>query len=358
MKRVITRAWAFALGAVLVLGCGPGSETKPPDAGTDAGVDAGAAAWQAVYEGTALGGAILSVWGSGPKDMYVVGGPLGNDGFSAVAFHHDGMTWKDLAPGGADSFWWVSGSGPSDVWMVGEKGRMTHWDGKAFVEHPRVTTATIWGVIAFSPSEAWAVAGTPGGGTSAPNDLVLRWDGSTWTQESLPGTPLGRSLNKIWGTSSEDLYAVGELGTIWHRKGTSWVLESDPPIAKSNLLTVYGCSSSEVYAVGGQDVLFSKGAGWSPVDIQLFNAVNGVTCGAPGEVLLVGFGGLKQRLVEGAWVDEFDKAPYGDLHGSWADGQGGFWAVGGDFISKATAGKARKAIVARYGLGQVPALTP
>jgi hypothetical protein len=71
--------------------------------------------------------------------------------------------------------------------------------------------------------------------------------------------------------------------------------------------------------------------------VSLSNVVNGVTCGAPGEVLLVGFGGLKQRLVKGAWVDEFDKDPTGDLHGSWGDGQGAFWAAGGDFVSKPVA---------------------
>ena len=73
-----------------------------------------------------------------------------------------------------------------------------------------------------------------------------------------------------------------------------------------------------------------------------------------GEVLLVGFGGLKQRLVKGSWVDEFADDPTGDLHGSWADGQGSFWVAGGDFISKAAPGKARRLIVARYGKGHVP----
>jgi len=355
--RAASAAWwmaLVALGVVSVgaLGCGPGGNT-----GSDAGVDAGAA-WQTVYEGSELGGAVLSAWGTGADDVYVVGGPLGNGGFNAVAWHFDGATWKDLEPGGVDSFWWVSGSGPNDVWMVGEKGRMTHWDGMSFKEYPRVTTATVWGVFAFSPTDAWAVAGTPEGGTAAPNDVILRWDGQAWTQESLPGMPLGRALNKIWGTSAENLYAVGELGTVWHRKGTTWTLESEPPVAQSTLLTVYGCSATDVYAVGGLDVLHSDGAGWSKVDVSLSNAVNGVTCGAAGEVLLVGFGGLKQRFEGGAWINEFDVEPYGDLHGSWADGRGAFWAVGGDFISKPVDGKARKAIVARYGPAQVAPIKP
>jgi hypothetical protein len=330
------------------VGCGPDS---PIGTGGTGGGSSSTPAWQVVYDGQTLGGAVLSVWGSAPDDVYVVGGPLGNGG-AAVARHFNGVSWKDLAPGGQDSFWWVTGSGPNDVWMAGEKGRMTHWDGASFKELPRVTTATIWGVWAKSPTEAWAVAGSPGQGAAAPNDVVLRWDGATWQLDPLP-MKLDRSLNKIWGASSEDLYAIGEAATVWHRKGATWTLESQPPVAKGNLLTVFGCSATDIYAVGGQSVIHSDGKTWTPAEVSLTNTVNGVTCGLPGEVLLVGGGGLKQRLVNGGWVDEFDQDPTGDLHGAWADGQGTFWVAGGDFISKATPGKVRRAIVGRYGKGNV-----
>lgn len=344
--------WGRAVAAAAcslsgVLGC---SDPPPPS---------GPPAWQTVYDGKDLGGAVLSVWGAGPEDVYVVGGPLGNGG-AAVAQHYDGSAWKSLDPGGEDSFWWVSGSGPTDVWMVGEKGRMTHWDGASFKEHPRVTTATIWGVWAASPKDAWAVGGSPGKGMDAPNDVVLRWDGEAWRPEPLPDPPLGRSLNKIWGASSEDLYAVGEAGTVWHRRGSTWALESEPPLAKSNLLTVFGCSAKDVYAVGGVDVLHTDGTGgWAAVETGTdINGANGVTCGAPGEVLIVGGGGLKQRLAGGTWADEFDVEPFGDLHGAWSDGEGSFWAAGGDFVSMAAAGKPRKATVARYGPGSVRPMAP
>lgn len=348
---------AGALGAALLaasVGCGP---SDPSGTGGTGGGSA-APAWQVVVDGTALGGALLSVWGTGPDDVFTVGGPLGNVGTSAVAWHFDGASWRDLAPGGPDSFWWVSGTGASDVWMVGEKGRMTHWDGAAFKEYPRLTTATIWGLWAASPSDVWACAGTPGKGAAADNDVILHFDGAAWAKVPLPGAPLGRSLNKIWGTSSDNLYAVGEFATVWHKKGAEWVLESNPPVAKSTLLTVFGCSATDVYAVGGSDVIHSDGTTWSKAEVSLSNVVNGVTCGKPGEVLLVGFGGLKQRLVDGAWVDEFDKDPTGDLHGSWNDGHGSFWTAGGDFVSKPVPGKARRATLARWGQGKVPALAP
>lgn len=348
------------LTAAMLAVAGCPSETHGPGGGGTGGEGGGGSgggtpAWSTIYTGKGLGGAVLSVWSSSPSDVYVVGGPLGNSGFEAVVEHFDGTKWEKLAPGGSDSFWWVAGSGPSDVWMSGEHGRITHWDGKAFKDHPPLTTATIWGVWAASPTDAWAVGGTPGGGAAAPNDVLLHWDGSSWKEEALP-MKLGRSLNKVWGSSSSDVYAVGEAATVWHRSGSSWSLESTP--ATSNLLTVHGCSASDVYAVGGQDVIHSDGKTWAKVAIEIHNVVNGVACGPGGDVVIVGGGGLKQRLVDGAWIDDFKSEPYGDLHGAWIDAKGASWVAGGDFASLPAAGVARKAVIGRYGIGVVPVLAP
>jgi hypothetical protein len=236
--------------------------------------------------------------------------------------------------------------------MVGEKGRITHYDGASLVEHPFATTATLYGVWSASPTDAWAVGGTPEGGTGAPNDLVLHWDGTSWTQVALPQA-LGRTLFKVWGTASEDLYAVGELGVVWHRVGTTWNLESQPPVAHGNLLTVFGCSATEVYAVGGRDVLLSDGKKWTPLAVELTNDMNGVSCASPGAVVIVGFGGAKQRLVSGGWQNDFGTVPYSDLHGAWASSDGAYWAAGGDFVSKPAGGVSRNGVLARYGSGVV-----
>lgn len=331
------------------------SACSDPDPQTPDGGSPALPAWSVVLDENDVDGALLSVWGSGPDNVFTVGGPLGNTGFSSLALHYDGSSWHRLSPGGEETFWWVSGSSAGDVWMVGEKGRISHWDAntKKFTEHSSGVTATLWGVMAFSPSDVWAVGGTPEGGVGPGNDIVLHWDGKAWNPVVLPGNPLGRSLYKIWGESSENLYVVGEYGTIWHKTQNTWVLESDPPLAQGTLFTVFGCNANEVYAVGGKDILRSNGSAWEKLDVPLYNGVNGVSCGQPGEVAVVGFGGLKMRLVKGEWVDDFFEVPNGDMHAVWADGQGAYWAVGGDFISKASPGARRKGLVGRFGSGAV-----
>ena len=345
MKHVIL-AIGLSLG---ICGC-PSQETASPDGGVDPNAKA---AWRVVLDETALDRAVLSIWGTRSTDVFAVGGPLGNEGRSSLALHFDGSTWTTIPTGGPETFWWVYGSTSSDVWMVGESGRIAHYDGHDVVEHSSGTTATLWGVWAAGPSDAWAVGGSPEKGSSAPNDVVLHWDGHAWSKVTLPGTPLGRSLFKVWGTSSTNLYIVGEYGTVWHRTDHGFTLESDPPIAQGTLFTVHGCSANDVYAVGGLDVLRRDEKGWSKLSPPLTNLVNGVSCGAPGHAAIVGFGGLKQRLEGGTWYDDFLADPHGDLHATWTDETGSVWAVGGDFLSKPKPMQPRAGVIARYGRGSV-----
>lgn len=321
---------------LLCSGCPDPEPTPPSDP-----------AWQVVFDEPVLDRVALSVWGDSAQDVFVVGGPLGNSGYEALALHFDGSAWRDLAPGGSDTFWWVAGLSAQDVWMVGENGRITHYDGSGFQEHTSSTTATIWGVWPFAADDVWAVAGTPGGGMAEPNDIVLHYDGSSWTQVPLP-TEYGVALNKVWGPSPDELYAVGENGTIWHYKGGSWMDESGA--ASGTLFTVHGCSATEVYAVGGVDVLLSSGDGnWVKQDVDLNSSVNGVSCAASGVVVLAGGGGLKQRLVDGSWINEFTTAPFTDLHAAWAGGADEMWVVGGDFFNPPSANMPRRGVVARFG---------
>jgi hypothetical protein len=341
-----------AVGACSPSHASPNDDAGAPSDGGDASITP---TWKPVLEH--LDGALLAVWGTSDHDVWTVGGPLGNAGFESLVMRYDGNAWHRSKPGGTETYWWIHGTSASDVWLVGEKGRITHWDGTKFEERTSGTTATLFGVWAAAPDDAWAVGGTPDQ-PDQPNDVVLHWDGTSWKPETLPELHKV-ALFKVWGSSKNDVYVVGEIGLVWHRTNGAWTREAQG-IAKGRLTTVNGCSPSSIFAVGGRDLLVSDGTTWKRSDVTLVNDVNGVACapaGAPahdwGRAVIVGGGSLKLRLVGDQWVDDFGSEPFSDLHGAWVDPTGAFWGVGGSFTATPRAGVSRDGVVARFGDGIV-----
>lgn len=338
----------LSLAALLTTACSSSSAPDP----VDAGVDAGPPAWKPVIEG--LSGTLLSIWGTSSKDVWAVGGALGNGGEPTV-LRFDGAAWTAQKLGGTETFWWVHGASANDVWLVGERGRTVHWDGTRFEERPTNTTATLFGVWAAAPNDAWAVGGTPDAPAS-PNDVVLHWDGATWKQETLPQANKS-ALFKVWGVGANDVWVVGENAIVWHRKDGTWKREAEG-VAKGRLTTIHGCSATEIVAVGGRDLLEYDGATWKRSTLPLVNDVNGVACASGktdhGRFVVVGGGSLKLRRVGAEWVDDFGSEPFQDLHGAWADETGAFWGVGGAFNASPRPGASRGGVIARYGVGTIP----
>jgi hypothetical protein len=348
------RLGALIAALAFLAGC-PGEDppitTPSPDGGLDGAPDATPAApeWRTVLEG--LDGSLLAIWGTSSKDVWSVGGSLGN-GFESLVIRFDGTKWRRVKPAAArtETYWWVHGTGPNDVWLVGEQGRITHWDGASFREDASGTTATLFGVMAFAANDVWAVGGTPESATGA-NDVVLHFDGAAWKEEGLPEKN-GRAMFKVWGSSANDIYVVGEAGTVWHRSNGAFVREAQG-VAMNRLTTVHGCSADQVIAVGGRELLTSSGKGdWKRSDMLLVNDLNGVAC-TGNKAVIVGGGSLKLRLVDGNWVSDFGSPPLVDLHGAWVDETGAMWGAGGQFAASAKAGITRNGTVARYGEGIV-----
>ena len=73
-----------------------------------------------------------------------------------------------------------------------------------------------------------------------------------------------KTLNSIWGSSGNDVFAVGEGGTILHYNGSAW-----SPMASGtteNLKGIWGSSGSDVFAVGANGVILHyNGSAWSPM---------------------------------------------------------------------------------------------
>ena len=66
------------------------------------------------------------------------------------------------------------------------------------------------------------------------------------------------------GTSSSDIWAVGQQGAIVHYDGKDWVAVASP--TREGLFAVWGISSSDIWAVGGKGVVIRyDGSRWTKV---------------------------------------------------------------------------------------------
>jgi hypothetical protein len=154
-----------------------------------------------------------AVWGSGPKDVWAVG-----DGGTIV--HYDGTVWQRVASGTDAHLLGVSGTSERDVWFVGEDGTAIHYDGFALdAARGPSPAAHLIAAHAIAPNDVWMATGNQ----HFPVDgqrfgAVFHWDGSSW--RDLRPEPGGTFHRALWATASNDVWLTGD-GT-YHYDGTAW----------------------------------------------------------------------------------------------------------------------------------------
>jgi hypothetical protein len=311
----------FAMSLLFVclaaLACG-GEKTAEPEP------------WQVVHRD--LPGALLSVWGASPRDVWSVGGDAG-DGKGPMVVHYDGQRWERLDTGTSGDLWWVFGFADGPVFMGGANGRILRYADGEFVTMATPGTNTVYGIWGSAPDDLWAVGGagaTPTGG------FAWRFDGNQWTQAAgLPAAlETGATLFKVWGRAANDVWIVGSDGVLVHHDGSKF--EQVEPGNTRTLFTVHG-DAARVFAVGGSVdgvLLEQSGSDWNDITPRGAVQLAGVCTGASGSTFAVGLAGSVYgdegegfaRLDTGLQLNE-------DLHGVWVDDEGGVWAVGGDVVT-------------------------
>lgn len=151
-------------------------------------------------------------------------------------------------------------------------------------------TGNVWG---FSANNMYVVGwGNNASRTQMP--LLYHYDGSEWTEAglSLPDGRVKGSLAQVWGSSANNVYAIGSASDglyspsksfplLYHYDGTRWT-ESSPSLpdgwTEGYLMGIWGSSANDVYVVGrgvnaaGNSIpliYHHNGTGWTEVSIPL-----------------------------------------------------------------------------------------
>ena len=187
---------------------------------------------------------VAAMWGSSASDVFGVGETLRR---------FNGTAWTEMSSPTTQRLRAVWGSGPTNVFAVGQGGTIIRFNGTSWSQMLSPTTANLTGVSGVGPNLAFAVAENGG---------MIKFDGTQWTMVSSPTTNF---LTAVWMASSTLGYAVGLEGAFKYN-GTSW--SADPTYSQVNFVprAVWGSSPSNVVLAGsaGQMMRFD-GVTWNGI---------------------------------------------------------------------------------------------
>jgi len=239
-----TEAWA--VGQTRVAASGDGFETLIEEwNGSTWSVVPGAPA-------SASASSLNGVAGTGPSDIWAVG----QNASTSFIEHWNGQSWSDVAspasepPDGQLNA--VSADSPADAWAAGSATNansvvtplIEHWNGTQWSVSPGAINngGRILSIAAISPADVWALAAV-GKGNPA---VIEHWNGSTWSTVSLPVTT---TLHGLSAVSANDVWAVGNGGAILNWNGTQWSQVPNPSGQGASLTGLDALSANDVWTI-------------------------------------------------------------------------------------------------------------
>ncbi|MFH1129882.1 MAG: hypothetical protein V1754_01015, partial [Pseudomonadota bacterium] len=231
---------------------------------------------------------LWSIWGDAPNNVYVVGS-------RRTVIHFDGVRAKEDVIGLTD-FRSAHGFGGNDVWAVGTSGSVIRQVGKEWHLEHSGTLVELFGMAGLSPNELWAVGA---GGT------ILRRSSGRWR---IIAGGLRLSLVALDVLADGQAIALGEAGTLWYRQRKGqWSATSLP--VKGRYRGFWANAGRKV-AVGDDGlVVVDEGPAFSKVDAGTAEDLNAVWGWETGAVI-VGNRGVIIRMTGGNIRHEHSPKPY------------------------------------------------
>lgn len=294
---LLTSVWGWSADGVLAVGSG-GAVMKWDGA-----------TW-ALLPSPAGKNTFFSVWGTGPAEIWLASGT--DALFRATSLDAGAPDWKPEPnltgdPFNTGTLYAIWGSGDGDLRIGGSRFNVDTPEG--FVsgnQFVKVAAAEPWtpipgegvvrGIWGSSATDVWLLVDNS---EASPSQKGATMHGTGKDAASLVWTPVDSQsavgLDAIWGSSADDVWAVGEAGTIRRigRSDLRWTIVPSPTTAR--LRAVWGTGPKDVWAVGhAGTILHWDGAAWTS-SVAAFPAgtkpdLFGVWGSGPGDVWIVGDG--------------------------------------------------------------------
>jgi photosystem II stability/assembly factor-like uncharacterized protein len=207
--------------------------------------------------------------------------------------------WTKLELPKAPALSAVWGSGPKDLYLVGAKGTILHSsDGTTFVAQTSGTKQTLWSVWGTSASDVYAVG-------NAGTLLHTTDGGTTWTTIKTKAT---QDLHVVWGTGPKDVWAAGCALLHSTDGGATFVQAMKVPGAGvenpcgggdscSPYTVAWGSAPDDIWLANGSDASHTTDGGktWEYKHTYIAYGPHAVAKGPAGQLIAVGTSGLARR---------------------------------------------------------------
>jgi hypothetical protein len=332
-------------------------------------------AWHRLYSGTA--NTLYDIWGD---DQHVFA--VGEDGTIVELTRKGG---RAIDSGTINDLYGIGGSQATGLCAVGEAGTILQFDGASWNAKRSGTAHTLQNVCGTNDNHLFAVstrtvlhcsgddwevldadisvsigyelidvwANSQRNAYFLSRQKIWHYDGSVYAEMELPQQPSDfESLHSVWGSSDSDVYAVGNLGSIYYFDGNEWTLQITTVIHE--LSSVWGFSQNEIYAAGSipglpgsewgeysSTILSWSGDGWivmndfTDIDLRSLWGTSGDNLFAAGArtEYVGGNDGLKYkplvlRYQGSGWNTSFEMANEGSMYDIWGSSETDVFAVG------------------------------
>jgi hypothetical protein len=204
------------------------------------------------------------IWAVGSKDTFG----------ATLAEHWNGKNWSSVTtpnPSGETSaeLLAVDASASGNVWAVGYAYRngatrslTEHYNGSSWkvVSSPSpLSTSVLTGVAVISRTNVWAVGTNNNFGAPGSKQIILHYNGTSWTSVAGPSISGGHYLNDVSAHGGSNIWAVGGGPTegqplLEHYNGSSWQVEtvSDPSLNGKTLFGIDLAAGGAHFGAGDQ----------------------------------------------------------------------------------------------------------
>lgn len=220
-------------------------------------------------------------------------------GLNSKVRYWDGRAWRNISStqlpiSGVRLLSAMTSFGDERGLIVGEWGIMVDVNEFGGTASPR--SATIRSVFGLGPDSAWAATTRIG---NVENLNLLRYDGTGWTETS---AGISDDLNAIDGVAEDEIWAVGELGSVVRYDGSTWTPVANPPTTGA-LLGVYVRTSTDVWVVGEEgSAARYDGSSWTNATVPAGGNLRGVYVPAQDEAWVAGGAGEVWRYDGSQWT--------------------------------------------------------